>query len=67
MKRVLGGAALALAAGASQAALDPSVATSLTGIQTDALALNGLVFPIFMIILGLTVTFKLVKRFASKF
>lgn len=56
----------AFAAGAANATLDPSISTGITGIQTDATSLNGLVMPVVVAILGMIVVYKLVKRFGNK-
>lgn len=52
--------------GAAQAALPTGVDTALTSIQTDAQSLAALVAPVMLAILGLVVTFKLIKRFTNK-
>lgn len=50
-------------AGAANAALDPSIATGLTAIQGDAVAILALVFPVVVAVWGLTMAPKLMKRF----
>ena len=50
----------------ANAALDSSVATAFTAVQTDAVALSAIVVPIVVAILGLVITIKLIKRFGSK-
>lgn len=49
--------------GLANAALDASIATGLTGIQADAVAILALVFPVVIAVFGLTMAPKLVKRF----
>ncbi len=60
------GALAFVAAAPSFAALDPSVATGLTGIQTDATSLNALIVPVVIAILGMLIVVKLIKRFGNK-
>jgi len=48
------------------AALPASVATTVTGIQTDMEDLFDIVFPVVAIALGLVVVIKLFKRFGNK-
>lgn len=50
----------------ASAALDPSIATGLTGIQTDATSLNTLVVPVVFAILSMLIIIKLIKRFGNK-
>jgi len=50
----------------ANAALDSSVSTAFTAVQTDAVALSAIVVPIVVAILGLVITIKLIKRFGSK-
>lgn len=55
-----------LASSPAFATLDPSIATGLTGIQTDATSLAGLVWPVLFTILGFIIMMKLAKRFGNK-
>ncbi len=57
---------LVVLVGQAQAALPTGVDTALTSIQTDAQSLAALVAPVMLAILGLVVTFKLIKRFTNK-
>lgn len=50
----------------AQAALDAGIATQLTAIQVDGLALATLVWPVVIVLFGSLVMFKLFKRFGSK-
>lgn len=63
-------AAIALAgaavSGVASAAIDPSVATALAAVQSDATAVSGIVTPIVIAVLGLGITISLIKRFAKK-
>lgn len=54
------------AAGAASAAIDGSVATALTSVQSDATALSGIVVPIVVAVMGLGIVIKLIKRFGNK-
>jgi hypothetical protein len=60
------GAVIGASVGSAQAALDPSIATGLTSIQTDATSLAGLVWPVLFTILGFLIMMKLAKRFGNK-
>lgn len=72
MKKMLASFAAALGVFAmlfsatANAALDPAIATGLTGIQTDGTTLNGLVVPVMMTLLGMVIVIKLIKRFGNK-
>ena len=48
------------------AALPAVVGTTLTDIQTDALAAIDLVWPVMLIVLGAFIVMKIVKRAAGK-
>jgi len=50
----------------AHAALPAAIATELTAIQTDGLALADLVWPVVIALFGALVLFKLFKRFGSK-
>jgi len=50
----------------ANAALDPSIATGITGLVTDATSLNGLIVPAMFAIFGMVLMIKLVKRFGNK-
>lgn len=50
----------------ASAALDPSIATGLTQVQTDFTALLGLVYPIMISITAAIVIFGLAKMFIHK-
>ncbi len=71
-KKTVGGAMTALVAllmlGASSAnaALSTEIATAFTEIQTDALSLIDLVWPVVAVVTGGFVMFKIFKRGASK-
>lgn len=56
---------LGLLTGAN-AAIDASVGTALTAIQTDATSLSALVIPIVVAVMGLMITIKLIKKFGNK-
>jgi len=53
-------------AGAARAELPAAVATSFTEVKADATALNDLVMPIVIAILGMFIVIKLIKRFGNK-
>jgi hypothetical protein len=53
-------------AGSTMAALPAVVGTTLTGIQTDGLALVDLVWPVVGAVTGAFILFKLFKRGSSK-
>lgn len=55
-----------VAAANASAALDASIATAFTAVQTDATALSAIVVPIVVSILGLVIVIKLIKRFGNK-
>lgn len=57
--------ALTLASNAN-AALSTEIGTGLTGIQTDALALVDLVWPVVVAVTSAFIIFKLFKRGVSK-
>jgi hypothetical protein len=66
-------AVMALAAGvaafgatSANAAIDASVGTAFSAIQSDATSLSAIVTPIVVGILGLVIVIKLIKRFGSK-
>lgn len=65
MKKIAGVvvATLATVASSAHAALDASIATGLTAVQADAVAILALVFPVVIAVFGLTMAPKLVKRF----
>jgi len=67
-KKLVGAAALGVGMAVQQvhAALPTGVDTSITAIQTDATTLGGYVAPVLIAILGMTVGFKLIKRFTNK-
>ncbi|MEM3774939.1 MAG: major coat protein [Candidatus Bathyarchaeia archaeon] len=66
-KKVGLGAVLAMAVTSPAfAALDEGIATGLTGIQTDSLALQGLLWPVVIAVTAGFVMFKIFKRGASK-
>ena len=50
-------------AGAANAALDPSIATSFTAAQADAITLSGLAVPVILAIAALFIMPRLAKRF----
>lgn len=50
----------------ASAALDPSIATAMTGLQADATSLLGLVFPVVLSIFAMLTGIKLFKRFGNK-
>lgn len=52
--------------GSAHAALDESIATGFTAIKTDALALNAIVLPIVVSLMGLFIILRLIKRFGNK-
>ena len=58
--------AASLASFQASAALPAVVGTSLTEVQTDALAAIDLVWPVVMAVLGGFVVLKIVKRAAGK-
>lgn len=51
---------------AARAELPAAVATSFASVKSDASALNDLVVPIVIAILGMFIVLKLIKRFAGK-
>jgi len=55
-----------LTVGEAMAAIDASVGTAFTAIQTDATALMAIVVPIIVAILGMVIVIKLIKRFGNK-
>lgn len=60
------GAAALTVAGSASAAVDASVATAFTQLQTDATSLAGIATPIVVAVLGLSIGIKLIKRFGNK-
>lgn len=50
----------------ASAALPAAIATELTSVQTDGLALADLVWPVVITLFGAILLMKLFKRFASK-
>lgn len=50
----------------AMAALDAAIATGITEVQTDGLAIQGLIWPAVIAITGGFVVMKLFKRGASK-
>lgn len=58
--------ALMAAGSAANAALPAAIATELTAVQTDGLALADLVWPVVITLFGALVLFKLFKRFGSQ-
>lgn len=60
------GGGLLVAAGSASAALDASIATGLTQVQTDFTALLALVYPIMISITAAIVIFGLAKMFIHK-
>ncbi|MEO7493899.1 MAG: major coat protein [Massilia sp.] len=60
------GVALGGVATFASAAVDASVGTAFAAVQTDATAIAGIVTPIVVGILGLSLSIKLIKRFGSK-
>lgn len=50
----------------ANAALDPSIATAMTGLQADATSLLALVFPVVLSIFAMLTGIKLFKRFGNK-
>ena len=58
--------ALVLAAQSANAALDPAIGIMLSGVQTDASALFSLGWPVFAVIAGGFVLFKLAKKVLGK-
>jgi len=69
MKKALGFAVVLtslLAATAAHAAIDASVGTALTAVETDAKALSAIVIPIVVSVMGLGIVIKLIKRFGNK-
>lgn len=63
---VVGLMALGFSAATAQAALDASIATGLTSVQTDFTALLALVYPIMISITAAIVIFGLAKMFIHK-
>lgn len=63
--KVIGSAALLVGVSA-HAALPAGIATSITSIQTDGLAMADLVWPVVIIFSGAIILFKLYKRFIGK-
>lgn len=60
------GVSAMLVASSAMAALPASVATTVTGIETDGKAIFDLVFPVVGAFLGLAIVIKLFKRFSNK-
>lgn len=63
--KVVAAGALLVGFGA-HAELPAGIATSLTSIQTDGLAMADLVWPIVIVLSGAVILFKLYKRFIGK-
>lgn len=61
-----GAVSVGLFAESAMAALPASVASTVTGIQTDGQAVFDLVFPVVASFVGLVVIIKLFKRFSNK-
>lgn len=59
-------ALVSLASVSAYAALPASVATTVTGIQTDAQGIFDLIFPVVGVLLGLMIVIKLFKRFGNR-
>lgn len=57
---------LTLVSTGAHAALPLAISTELAVVQTDALALADLIWPVVIAIFGAIVMFKLFKRFGSK-
>ena len=55
-----------IAAQSANAALDPAIGTMLTGVSADASSLFSLGWPVFAVIAGGFVLFKLAKRVLGK-
>lgn len=56
----------AVVAGSASAAIDGSVATAMTAVQSDAQSLSAIVVPIVVAVMGLGIVIKLIKRFGNK-
>lgn len=52
--------------GSAHAALDASIGTGITAVVTDATALQALIVPAVVTVLGLSLVVKLIKRFGNK-
>lgn len=63
---VAGTAGMLAGAQSASAALSTEIGTGLTAIQTDALALVDLVWPVVVAVTGAFIIFKLFKRGVSK-
>jgi hypothetical protein len=50
----------------ASAAIDPSVASGIAAINTDAHTLSGIVVPVIVAIMALLIILKLIKRFGAK-
>ncbi len=59
-------APFAVVGASAHAALPSGTDTAIAAILTDATTLAGYVAPVMLGILGFTIAFKLIKRFASK-
>lgn len=59
-------AMLGLIASSAHAEIPAVVGTTLEAVKTDATALQALVIPIVVSVLGLTLVITLIKRFGSK-
>ncbi len=64
--RFLAVSGLSLLSTASFAALPPAIATAMTNLETDGLALFDLIWPVVIVLTGALVLMKLFKRGASK-
>lgn len=53
-------------AGAAKAELPAGIATAMTEVKADATALNDLVMPIVIAVIGMLIVYKLLKRFSNK-
>ncbi|MDP3671718.1 MAG: hypothetical protein Q8R69_18755 [Telluria sp.] len=62
----VGSGLLAGLVGSANAAIDASVGTAFTALQTDATSLSAIVVPIVVAVLGLVIVIKLIKRFGNK-
>ncbi len=60
------GLGVSVVSGFAQAALPASVATTMTGIETNVQDMFDAVFPIVALGLGLVIVIKLFKRFGNK-
>ncbi len=63
---ILVGVGSSIAAGIASAAVPAAIGTGLTAVETDALAVIDLVWPLVISIVGALLLMKLFKRAASK-